>query len=309
MIDRKFYPAVPTHCYQRTVGHGVLFYDVCDHLLFFTVFSVYAQRRKIRILKLVQMPDHVHYTALALSQKALSDFARDYASVFAKEYNAAHTLSGPVFETPFGSAPKRGDKAIRTNLIYLDNNPVERKLVKKAEEYRWNYLAYATSSHPFSDSILLRFASMPLRRAIERIKYLHASGRYPSYTVLKRLLYSLPDSRERQQLTDFIIGLYSVIDHAASMDYFGGYENELTATHSTTGSEYDLCESFIGQSDTCYKLFTSIILQTGRFQNIHQILRLSHDEKRKLGAMLRQKTYAPYRQIAAFLHLPVYAKY
>ena len=308
MKDRLFSKNVLNHCYQRTADHGVLFYTVRDHLVFFTVFCTMAVRHNVRVLKLVQMPDHTHHSTIAETMKHLSGFQRDYTSVFAKERNRAFGLSGSVFETPFSSAPKRGDKEVRSNLIYLDNNPVERKLVKKAEDYRWNYLAYAQSSHPFSDKIVLRHASMPLRRALKKVDFMKSEGRYLTYALLERMFNSLSCKREKEQLTDYIISTYSVIDHAAATRYFGGFEQELIAAQSTTGSEYDISEGFIGKSDKHYSKLTTILLKSDRFKDIHEILSLSADEKLTMLDTLKRESSAPEKQIRAFLHLPVDAK-
>lgn len=305
MRDRLFSNYAVNHCYQRTSDHGILFYTVRDHLVFFTIFCTRATRHQIQVLKLAQMPDHTHHSSIAQTRKQLSDFQRDYTSVFAKEYNRTFGLSGPVFETPFSSAVKRRDKDIRTNLIYVDNNPVERKLVKKAEDYRWNYLAYARSPHPFSNKIVLRQASMPLRRALKRVEYMKSQGRYLTYALLDRLFASLTSKQEKEQLTDFIITTYSVLDYAAAIHYFGSYEEELIATHSTTGSEYDIIEGFIGKSDAHYARFTKILLQKGLAWDIHEVLTLPDEGKQHLLTLLHRESSAPEKQIRAFLHLPV----
>ena len=305
MTDRRFFPGEVNHCYQRTADHGVLFYSVSDHLMFFTIYCMVALRHHVKVLKLVQMPNHIHHSVIAGSVGQLSAFCRDVASIFAREYNRSHGLTGPVFERPFGSAPKRGKKAIRSHLIYLDNNPVERKLTDRPQAYRWNYLGFAESDHPFSEKILLRKASMPMRRALSRLQSLHRDNQYLTYPVLQGLFKSLPEDREREQLTDYIINLYSIIDHRSATQFFGGFKNEIQAAQSVSGNEYDLKESFVGKSDSCYAMFTSLLLKTGRFKDIHQILLLPEPEKRALFQYLHENTLVQPRQIASYLHLPV----
>lgn len=305
MKSRSYLPAALNHCYQRTSGHGVLFYTVHDHLVFFSIFCTMARRHQVHVLKLVQMPDHTHHSTFAPTRDQLRAFQRDYTSAFAKEYNRTFRLSGPVFETPFSYAQKRSDKDIRSNLLYLDNNPVERKIVKQAEEYRWNYLAYAQSDHPFSEKVRLRYASMPLRRALERVRYLRSKDRYLTYPLLKKMFDSLPSKLEKEQLTDFIICTYSVIDHAAAVRYFGGYEAELISAHSTTGSEYDITEGFIGKSDAHYKELATLALKDNKYKDIHDILSLTEKEKYRLLDTLKRKSDVPEKQIRAFLHLSV----
>ena len=306
MKSRLFIRKAVNHCYQRSADRGVLFYNVCDRLLFFTIFSVMARRHNVRVYKLVQMPDHIHHSTSARSVRHLSAFVRDYTAMFAREYNSISGRQGAVFEARFSNALKRSDKVVRTNLLYLDNNPVERKLVKCAEEYQWNYLAYAVSSHPFSEKIVLRVASMPLRRALKRVAWMHQNGQYLPYSILRKLFDSLPDDRERDQLIDYIVTTYSVIDHKESTRYFGGYDQEVLAARSNTGSEYDISEGFIGKSDLYYDQFSAILRK--ELTEIHDLFKASADKKGEWFQLLREQTDAPGKQIAAFLHLPVEVK-
>ena len=308
MKRRKFKKAVLNHCYQRTSDHGVLFYTIRDHLVFFSIFCTTAGRYHVKVLKLVQMPDHIHHSTLASSMAELSGFIRDYTSIFAKEYNTSFHRKGPLFEQRYGNSLKISDKAVRTNLLYLDNNPVERKLVTKPEDYRFNYLAYAANNHPFSQKIRLRYASMPLRRALKQVKNLEAEGRYLTYQLITKMFDSLSDPIEKDQLTDYVINTYSVIDHPQSSRYFGGYENELLAAASNTGSEYDISESFIGKDDRYYAQFSSILKTQVMVQDIHEILSMDEQHKFDCFMTLRRFTSAPSQQIAAFLHLPVEIK-
>lgn len=292
------------HCYQRPKDRGVIFYTVADHLLYFTIFCVVIPKYSVTVLKLVQMPDHLHHSMIENGYGQLGACLNLVTSLFVREYNKAHGRKGPMFDTPFGRAPKKTDKSIRTNLTYLDNNPVERKLVELAEDYRWNYLAYAVSDHPFSPKILLRKASMPLRRALKMVKARHSKGRYLTGSLLRRLFDSLPNRIECEQLTDFIIGTYSVIDHRAATSYFKSYENELITAHANTGSEYDIKEHFIGRSDACYIKMTRVLLASGLVKDIHDIYYLTPEEKHKAFRYLNARIDAPGKQIAAFLHIP-----
>lgn len=292
------------HCYQRPKDRGVIFYTVSDHLLYFTIMCIRSVQYKVKILKCVQMPDHTHHSVIEYENGHLSAFIQDVTSTFTREYNAVHGRKGPMFKTPFGRAVKKTSKSIRTNLTYLDNNPVERQLVSAAEDYRWNYLAYAVSSHPFSPKIVLRNASMPLRRALKMVKDRHSKGRYLTGTLLRQLFDSLPCKLEREQLTDYIISTYSVIDHKAAISHFKSYENELITAHANTGSEYDIKEQFIGRSDACYVKMTRALLASGLVKDIREIFSMTPEQKRKAFRYINVRVDAPGKQIAAFLHIP-----
>jgi hypothetical protein len=248
------------------------------------------------------MPDHVHDSILADRKHDFEQFKQYTGAGFVRKRNKRFGLSGPVFECSFGSVPKMGDKKARSNLIYVGNNPVERQLVPFAEQYRWNYLAYAGSDHPFSEKLVIRRARWPLQKAVKEVRAQFKSGKPMDYAQLERLFRPL-DRKEGLQLTDFIISTYNVIDYQAAIDFFGSYENLLIATHSTTGSEYDLKERFVGKSDACYNQMTALLLREGKVKDIHDLLSLSDDEKYELFLLLQHRIDALPEQIAGFLHL------
>lgn len=309
MKDRKFYKQALNHCYQRSKDHGVIFYTVRDHLVFFTIFCTMARRHGVHVYKLVQMPNHIHHSTVARSLRQLTNFVRDYTSLYAREVNHGFGRTGPLFDAHFGSAPKRDEKTIRTHLLYLDNNPVERKLVQLAQDYQWNYMAYAANDHPFSEPVKLRFASMPLRKALKRVAWLRAHNQYLRFDMLDKLFKSLPNNKERDQLVDFIITTYSAIEHQKAAAFFGGYEKEEQAAQYNTGSEYDINEVFLGKSDTVYALFADLLHRKADVEDIHDILTATTEQKKKWQDLLTRETNAPARQIAAFLHLPVEIKH
>ena len=185
--------------------------------MYFTIYCVKAVKYDIKVLKLVQMPDHLHHAAIENDCGQLALFLQNVTATFVKEYNGAYGRKGSLFESPYGRAMKKTEKSIRTNLLYLDNNPVERFLVKQAEEYRWNYLAYAVSDHPFSENIILREASYGLRKALKMVRFLHKRGRYLKITTLNSLFRGLTDKEKAQMFeqgqSNVLSKLLPVIDN------------------------------------------------------------------------------------------------
>lgn len=307
MKKRKFYKDIINHGYQRTADGGVLFYTQSDHLVYFTIYCTVARKYGVKVLSLCQMPDHLHDAVTARTYHAYYGFKQEVNSRFAKEYNEQCQSQGPVFETPFGSAPKAGIKKGRSNLIYIANNAVERQLVTRAEDYRWNYLAYSLSSHPFSDPIVIRHASKALRTALRIAEAQFKAGRPLNYTLLKNLTKDLTPG-EIQQFTDRVVSLYNVIDYAEASRYFETLMEMFIAIHADTGSEFDLNETFVGKSDKPYAQMTRILLETGKWKDIHEILALSRESKLELFELLREQTSVMGEQIGKYLHLPIVKK-
>ena len=303
--NRRFYRGIVNHIYQIAIDGDVIFYSISDHLVYFTIFCTFARKHGIRVLKLCQMPDHIHGCLTADRKSNLSAFERDTTAVFAREHNSICHRKGPFFKSPFGSVPKYGDKKARSNLIYVDNNPVERRICEKAEQYRWNYLAYADNDHPFSEPFRAREASNAMRRAIRMVEDRHSHGLHLPYAMLKRMFKPL-SNKEQQQLVDIIITTYSVIDYQESIHFFDTLDAMLTAIHSTTGSEHDLNEVFIGKDDSWYRRMAEIVMDHSNLSDIHDMLGYPPEKKYEVFRLLRRETQATSEQIAKFLRIKLH---
>ena len=304
MKRRKFFNDILTHCYQRSTDDGVLFYSYGDHLVYFTTYCVLARKYGIQVLSLCQMPDHLHDSVRANRKADLGNFKRDVNTFFSRQWNDRCRTKGHVLHGRYGWAQKFGDKKGRTNLVYVGNNPVERRLVERAEDYRWNYLAYASSDHPFSKKLVIRNARWPLQKAVKEVKAQFKAEKPLNYAQLGRLFKTLT-REERLQLTDFIITTYNCIDYKAAIRFFDTEEDMISSMHVTTGSEHDINEVFIGKSDAPYKQMTSFLLKNHFVEDIHDIPSMTTDEKFDIFLRLRAQTETLDEQIALFLHMPL----
>ena len=265
------------HIYQRARSGFVVFYSVKDSLVFFTIFSLTAAKHRIRVLGLCLMYNHIHVLVEAEDHKAIARFMQELCSKFSRTYNIRHGLKGSLFST-YGLSNKRGGKQIRTSLAYLYNNPVEDRICKRAEEWHWNFLAYANSDHPYSEKLVLREAAVGMRKAARTVRTLHAHQRPLTYEVLDALFKSL-NITEKKQLVDFIVREYSVIDFKSTISYYGSHGNMLTAFGSNTGSEYDIREPHDPYSGMAYRKMTHHLASDKRFSGIEDVLQLPAEER------------------------------
>lgn len=306
-MGRKFVNEEVNHTYQRTVSGFNVFYEVEDYLVYYTIFSVMSVRYGITVYGLCLMIDHLHSLVSASDASDFSKFMSNVTIQFVKEFNKARRRTGALFSEYFGSAPKPGMKLLRTAIAYLFNNPVERFLCRYAQQYRWNFLAYAVSDHPFSEPIVLRTASRKLRNAIKEVDGTAARNTHLTYVQLKRLLKGL-ERKERNQLIDYIIVRYNVIRYdILTTKCYDGYENMLTAINSNTGSEYDIQEQKWSRSDTEYRELYQHVHSCG-YDDAGDIISLDTDTKLTLMMDMMRKTRASKLQICKYLHLTVVRK-
>lgn len=304
---RRFVPHECMHIYQRTVNGFNIFYDREDFIVFYTIFSVLARFYKVKVLTLCLMLDHIHTLLSSDSLKQVSDFVRHYTSLFAMEFNHSVGRNGMLFHKSFGSAPKVGDKKIRSTIVYIGNNPVEKKLVSTAEEYRWNFLAYMIDSNPFSTPIPKRFQSKRLRRAMEEVQGAFVRNEYLSYARVVRLFEAMTDN-EYDVLTDYIISLYYPFDTESLMSYYENYHEMVHAMKSTVGGEYDIKETFYAGSDHIYEDMLEVLRDEMHMVPARRVIMLPDAVKFEMASCLKQRTDAKMFEISKLLHLQIRAK-
>lgn len=134
------------HIYQRSVKGDVIFYTLQDFLVFYTFVSEYARKYRVKILGLAIMYNHYHILVEADCRDEVKAFVSACTAGFSRAYNEEIGMKGSIFQSPFGSSVKYGDKNIRTAAGYVYNNHTNKKLCEKAEQTRWNFLAYAHES-------------------------------------------------------------------------------------------------------------------------------------------------------------------
>ena len=249
------------------------------------------------------MPEHIHILVRAESSGAMSRFVNIYTSGFVKEYNRWYGRKGPLFNAHFGRAPKIGSKKIRTALAYLYNNPVEKNLSRKAEEYQWNFLAYAVSDHPFSRKTPQRKCCGKMREALALIRVMRSGGKPLRYAILEECAVGLTEESIRE-LTDRIICCYNCIDYNGATRYYDNdYDKMILAFDSNTGSEYDIAEIFTPGSDGVYYQMASLVIKTLGRNGIKKIFSMNDADKIELGVLLAKRTGASKRQLEKFLRI------
>ena len=302
MRARKVYPGEIHHVCQKTIGGAVIFYTLHDYLVFFTIYCTVARRYGIPVLALCPMADHIHNTIMVPDKTTLSRFVQQYTHLFAREWNGSRGRRGPLFKARFMSSAKCGNKQVRTTLNYNYNNPVERKMVGKAEDYRWNFLRYARDNHPYSAPFDLSGKSARFRGIIQEIKRILMGNGYLHYAQLLRWERQVT-AFEFQQIVDFAISLWNQIDYDEVISYYGNYDAFLRSLHDNTGSDYEIKEDHDLYSDAVYRACSKVLLKQRLVKDLYDIPSLADDRKKEAEAILRQQTSAHPSQIRKFLHL------
>lgn len=302
LMNRRVIEGEVHHIYQKTKGGAVIFYSLRDYLVFFTIFCTVADKLGVTVLALCPMPDHLHNASRVKSAEQLVKFVQMYSRLFAREWNYSRKRKGSLIQKHFGSAPKLGNKAVRTTINYNNNNPVERKICTKAEDYRWNFLRYYKNRHPFSEPLDESAASAKLRGALQEVRALHVQGDWVRYAQLDRLIKGL-NSTEVQQLADYIITTWNVLDYVGAISYYGDYDAMIRSFHDNTGSEFEIREDSDNYTDAVYADCTRILMQENQIKSVREIPGLPMFRKMELHKLLSNRTTARPKQVCKYLHI------
>ena len=296
---RVFKDGCPHHVYSRGINGNVVFYSLEDCVCYFTLYSHLARKYRIIVRAFTIMPNHVHSNEESDGVASFRAFHRDLNAFFTAEYNNAHDRSGPIFESPFGYSPKTVGKKIRDNLCYIANNPVIGKLSDDILGYRWSLLAYHDNCFPFSEKIVLRHASRPLRRSVKLVNYFRSKDLPLIYCRLEQVFRAL-DNKERNQIMDYIIATYNCLGYKAMTAFYdSSFSKACESFRANSGSEHDIPEDYEN-----YKVYAQMIRLASSVgvDLVHCNFETTGQQHRRKIVSLFHEYRFPERQIDRFLH-------
>lgn len=298
-MRRIFQQKAIQHIYQHSVDWGVIFYTNSDRLVYYTLASVKSKKHDVRIFAAAIMFTHTHQSAQAISYSVLYRYLHDLDTSFARLYNARYHRKGKLFGRPPGYAQKVTLKAMKSNLVYVFNNHVEKGLCKRAVEERWSLLAYALSDHPFSPQIQRGDVSRALRRALKLVDRRIAANKALEYCDLDGI-FSRLDPVETQQFIDYVISRYRLVDFGGTIAYFGSIENLLITVDSTTGGEYDIKEDYSRDKDCGY---VALLQDSEVVEQLPNVFSMQDDLLLGMVSRLARSSVASPSQLRRFFHL------
>lgn len=290
------------HIYIRSINQFVIFYSMEDRLVYYTVFAVMAKRYRVTVLALALMFDHIHHLIKTISRELYSKFIGVTTSTFAMAYNRDSGRKGPLFHKAYGNSAKRRDKDVRNCIAYNYNNSVEKLLFNRAEQDRWNLLAYLDNPHPFSKEICKKTASKKLLKSMDAVVLFRGRNEYLDYPVVRRLFEGLVPE-EREQLLDFIIYLYLPIDKESLLGFYKSYDAMVLAINSNTGKEHDMNEIYDPESHQDFARMLNLTRRSSFAADPRSIILAPDELKWKIVKTFMDRAGASLNHAKRFLHL------
>ena len=302
--ERKYSSRAYVHIFGITADKGICFYTTADCLVWFTLFCVLARKYNVRVIAVCIMFNHFHVEARFPSRQTMSAMMRELNSRFTQQYNRYYRLSGPLFRERYGSSLKVKEQWIKDNYVYICNNPIGKKAVRKAEQYRWNFLAYMESDSPFSAPIVVRSCSRHFLCVRAEVLRSCRNGQPLGYNFFGGM-YDQLSSLERKQIVDLIVSLYNVIDYEELRRVWGGFDQICEMLHTVSGSEYELADDDSAEDYRHYYQMIRIVVESGFDIKHRRFVNLPDSEVGGLARIIADRVDVTKAEIVKFLHFPL----
>ena len=301
---RKYTPHGYIHIFQITLDRGLCFYTVADCLVWFTLFCTLAVKYGVKVLAVCIMLNHFHIEAAFPSREKMIAMMRELDARFTQQYNRHYGLSGSLFQGRYGSAIKVKEQKIRDNVIYILNNPIPKRAVSRPEKYRWNFLAYMDSDHPFSEKVVIRRSSRHLLAVLGMVRQYRAQDKSLGYSFFSGM-YEKLSPEECLQVIDYVVTRYNVINYGVLRRMWGDYRSLCDALKVVGGAEYDLNDD-CSQEDyrRYYRMANLAPRLCGIDLSVARFDVLDGGERLRLAHLFYQETEASRTELAKFLHAP-----
>ena len=129
------------HIINRGVDKRVIFKEPVDYERFEELMCFYAQSYGIIIHNYCLMKNHYHLL-IEIQQENLSKFMRQLNMNYAIYFNKKYKRSGHLWQGRFKSWFVTDEAYLYTLMLYIEQNPLKAKIVKRLEEYPYSSYNY-----------------------------------------------------------------------------------------------------------------------------------------------------------------------
>ena len=131
------YPGAVYHVMNRGLARQSVFRDPTDYETFLQVLSDTHTLWGVEVLAYCLMGNHYHL-CLRTPTANLGRVMRHVNGLYTQRFNRAHRRDGPLFRGRYKAIVVEAESYLASVIRYIHLNPVQAKLVKAPEAYRWS---------------------------------------------------------------------------------------------------------------------------------------------------------------------------
>jgi len=130
-------PGVPHHVTQRGNRRSQVFFTKIDYRCYLKWLRDYSRRHQVQILAYCLMTNHVHLVVVPGHANSLQQAIGQLHRRYAQNLNHHRAWQGHVWQGRFFSCAL-DEPYLWAAIRYVERNPVEAGIVRRAEEYPWS---------------------------------------------------------------------------------------------------------------------------------------------------------------------------
>jgi putative transposase len=136
-IARAVAIGFPHHITQRGNYRQTVFENGADYLQYLQWLKEYSEKYSLKIWAYCLMSNHVHFIAVPAEQDSMARTFNMLHMRYSQYGNAKQEAAGHLWQGRFFSCVL-DERHLYAGVRYVENNPVEARMVKKAEQYKWS---------------------------------------------------------------------------------------------------------------------------------------------------------------------------
>ena len=131
---------MPHHVTQRGNHREQVFNAAGDPEAYLDLLHAYGRRLGLAVYAYCLMPNHVHLVVIPSTLESMHRTFQAVHSQFAQRVNRMRAIGGHLWQGRYHSSALDSDHFLNA-IRYVERNPVDAKLVARAEDYRWSSAA------------------------------------------------------------------------------------------------------------------------------------------------------------------------
>lgn len=143
-------PDFPHHIIQRGVRGVQVFSSPNDYIFYLNLLKRWSQEAELEILAYCLMPNHVHIIGTPNNMDSLRLCMSQTHKRYTQMVNKREKSYGHLWQARFLSYPIDDEAYLYSAVRYVENNPVQAKLVSHAENYAWSSAKFHMGLSPSS---------------------------------------------------------------------------------------------------------------------------------------------------------------
>ena len=151
-LGRLVVPGVAMHVRQRGVNRQDCFVDDTDRLVFLSQLRNLAASTACALHAYCLMTNHVHLLLTPSEEEGCSTLMHDLGRRYVPYFNRRHGRTGTLWEGRFRSCLVDSARYVLACYRYIEDNPVEAKMVSTACAYPWS--SYAGNAGILENNLL-----------------------------------------------------------------------------------------------------------------------------------------------------------